>query len=754
MSRIFADAVSVAKEVDSVVPDEVELSVKAAQGTYVACSMCRMWRRSEQELKVQELRRILSRHLESRGFAVGDLSNYRRSHAMLAAIEPKYTQLGTAWEIIAKYQDARRTKILGCRVNLKPCIHYNYDARTMACEFIKRWLETQCNNADVSANELEGFRNVCRGLADLGMVFKPGNQLTFCNTMARVSEFLENALQQRLNTTRACLEILNDMRNAAYHFVRDVVVFLQCAGTNFTAPDPIHSSSMVMLRSTTAPKPKVWLSEKSAQEASERMRSAWQTDCGRLLHLCLVSEQCLMLSRMVENGAVDMGVGCEGALPLRIHASARNLPKLDVVGWVDPYLKFRVEHGCGPNMVELSRNNTERLKNQRNPDWKPVEVAIPMAFPTTTDEPASKAVALRIKVTNSNMSKDKTFAEAELLPLEEVLQRTFIQTVQEGDLGKRLVRRDFIAALEIRDVPEARAEELWDLVAGPGTMDVSKSRFRHGWETAKQAVEIGRALGCTVDQAWARARAPLRLPLKEREQRGLFSRKSLGDAVLLMDFSIPTVAEELDATALKWLHHRNFEGSGLEAPQVADRYLEAVRKLDDAIHFFSILFSEFLQLAAVGGDLAMILVMDVLHPLLDVMQACMKTVVESIDKIHGMVISIKAQGQKGKNFSSDGAMDKHLAAVKRLREQLVESIGELKCNTSRTLFDAKLQQGEACLKSIEHRLLNSAETRRRTDRFAQFVRDDSRRSGALFVRHVEDSAHFVTPVLMGRSDHV
>jgi hypothetical protein len=617
----------------------------------------------------------------------------------------------------------------------------------MACEFIKRWLETQCNNADVSANELEGFRNVCRGLADLNSVFKPGNQLTFCNTMARVSEFLENALQQRLNTTRACLEILNDMKNASYHFVRDVIVFLQSAGTNFTPPSPIHASSMVMLRSTTAPKPKVWLAEKSAQEASEKMRSAWQTDCGRLLHLCLVSEQCLMLSRMVENGAVDMGVGCEGALPVRIHASARNLPKIDVLGWVDPYLKFRVEHGSGPNMVELARNETEKLRNQRNPDWMPVEVAIPMAFPNISDEPVNKAVSLRIKVTNSNMSKDKTFAEAELVPLEEILNRAFIQKFQEIDDGKTLLRGDFIAALEVRGVAEAQGIELWDSMAGPGAMSMSESQFRHGWAASKRAVNLGSVLGCTVERAWARARAPLALSLKEREQRGFSKRKLLGDASLLVDFSIPTVSEELDAVTTKWLRHRNFEGSGLEATQVAENFLQAVRKLDDAVHFFSILFSDFSQLAALGGDLAMILAMDVLHPLLDEMQACMKVVVESIDKIHGIVISIKAQGQKGKNFSSDGAMDKHLAAVKRLREQLVDSIGELKSNTSRTLFHAKLQQGEACLRSIEQRLLRSSETRRRTDRFARFVRDETRESGAFFARGTEDSP---LPVLMGR----
>jgi hypothetical protein len=421
MSGSFSDVVSTVKEAESSVPEEVQIGVKAAQGTYVACTMCRMWRKSEQEIKVQELRRVLSRHLESRGISVGNLSMYRRSHDVLNASEPKYTQLGTAWEIISTYQEARRTKLLGCRLNLKPCMTYSKeDARTMACEILKRWIETQCNNADVPANELEGFRNVCRGLADLESVFKPGNRLSFCNTMARVSEFLENALQQRLNTTRACLEILNDMKNAAYHFVRDVVVFLLCAGTNFAPPGPIHTSSMVMLRSTTAPKPKVWLSEKSAQEASEKMHSAWQTDCGRLLHLCLLSEQCLTLSRMVENGAVHMGIGCEGALPIRIHASARNLPKIDVLGWVDPYLKFRVEHGSGSNMVELSRSETEKLKNQRNPDWKPMEVAVPMSSLAAlsssdnhlTDEPVSKAVALRIKVTNSSITKDKTFAEA------------------------------------------------------------------------------------------------------------------------------------------------------------------------------------------------------------------------------------------------------------------------------------------------------------------------------------------------------
>jgi len=142
--------------------------------------------------------------------------------------------------------------------------------------------------------------------------------------------------------------------------------------------------------------------------------------------------------------------------------------------------------------------------------------------------------------------------------------------------------------------------------------------------TIKDYDELMRGLGegkafaaiesLSSDKVWSYAEGDrtMELPLRYDKETTSHSKKS----VLKVSFSHPRLEEELAAVRAKW-DSGDTTNSGLDSLDYQDVFLDAASELDGLMYFFDILFSQFLELTTLLGDLGMVICGKFIRPLLD-----------------------------------------------------------------------------------------------------------------------------------------
>jgi len=294
------------------------------------------------------------------GFDINDL---RLTLRELTATVPAYPPMRLAFDAIHVYQSKRkgtacygtvRTRRLGCTDA------FDADPRTVACEFLKFWIREKIADRDIQACELLAYRNFCRGFLNYAEIIDDRNKISFCQTMAHVSGHLDDVLRLRLRELRSGSQLMERLHGEAYHFALYAVKVSLLVGTHIAAPDVQHSlDSLALLRRTALPGS--LLNSEFDKKLAAKMESAWQTDCGRLVRLLLITPH---MERLItaREGALSPE---QATIPLTVVVErAENLPDVQAFDIVSPYVKVKVLRGG----EVLSRARTT-VQGDRNPNW-------------------------------------------------------------------------------------------------------------------------------------------------------------------------------------------------------------------------------------------------------------------------------------------------------------------------------------------------------------------------------------------------
>jgi len=318
----------------------------------------------EQSLVVSELvRKSLSSEqvLLPAGF---DLEDLRLTLVELSATAPAYPPMKLAFDAIHVYQSQRKgsTAFGVMRTHRRgSATGADADPRTVTCELLKYWIREKIQDRDIDACEVFAYRNFCRGFLNYPAVFKQRNRMSFCRAMAHVACHLDEVLWLRLRDLRSGTQLFERLHGEAYHFVLHALKIPILVASHIEAPNVQYSlDSLALLRRTALPTS--LLTSEFHKRLAEKMESAWQTDCGRLIRLLLSTPHMERLSAAREGPLPSE----EATVPWSVVVQrAENLPKVQRFENIAPYVKVKVMR----NGQRLGKATTSVRNEDCNPRW-------------------------------------------------------------------------------------------------------------------------------------------------------------------------------------------------------------------------------------------------------------------------------------------------------------------------------------------------------------------------------------------------
>jgi len=322
------------------------------------------YKSSKHKAQSEVISELVRRHLAAQDVPLPsgfDLQELRMTHVGLGTTAPIFPPMKLAFDAICRYQ-TKRKKTVGCIRTHAGTSSFDEDPRTVVCEFLKFWIREKILDRDIEAYEVMAYRDFCRGILNYPDVFKMSNTMSFCKAMAYVASNLDEVLKLRLRQMRSATHLFERLHGEAYHFALHAVKIPLLVATDIDPPNIQYSmESLTLLRRTALPAN--LLASEFHRNLAKKMEAAWQTECGCLIRLLLSTPHMERLCAARE-GALPPE---EATVPFMVVVQrAENLPDVQVLGVLDPYVKVKVTR----DGEKLCKAKTTVKVERHNPKWR------------------------------------------------------------------------------------------------------------------------------------------------------------------------------------------------------------------------------------------------------------------------------------------------------------------------------------------------------------------------------------------------
>ncbi len=282
--------------------------------------------------------------------------------------------------------------------------------KTLVCELLKTWLREHAMDRNLSAKEVQAYRDFCRELVLDKEPWRGGffSKCQFTTMLANVGVERDKLLAVRLRDAGDVQKLFETLKVDGYYYLLRATQVLLLTATTFEVPDAMYSMSLETLKhSAILP---ALLKDGGDRDMAEEMNQAWQSDACRLLRAFL--EQPHVKAIMLEQ---EGRKASETVLPhvtrvLEV-VRAEHLPDqpagMDVV---DPYVKMKIK--CGDDLWWEAKTCTK--ENSTHPEWNEIFfVDLPME---------GWDFSLEIVDDNGGALLDTIFAKSEKLGPEQIFK--------------------------------------------------------------------------------------------------------------------------------------------------------------------------------------------------------------------------------------------------------------------------------------------------------------------------------------------